>query len=195
MSTTLHTGHRINLEKTAPGLTRVRIGLGWKVNAVEGQPFDLDASVFLCRRDASDHPVMISNAHFVYYNHATSPDGAVVHSGDNRTGDKDGDDEVITVDLAKVEAEVVEMPIVVTIHDADVRKQTFGMVTDAYVKVYNDETGETIAAYDLDEDYADKTALQFGSLYRKDGEWRFQAVGAGFKLNLATFIRKLGGTV
>ena len=195
MSTTLHTGHRINLEKTAPGLQRVRIGLGWKVNAVEGQPFDLDASVFLCRRDASDHPVMISNAHFVYYNHATSPDGAVVHSGDNRTGDKDGDDEVITVDLAKVEAEVVEMPIVVTIHDADVRKQTFGMVTDAYVKVYNDETGETIAAYDLDEDYADKTALQFGSLYRKDGEWRFQAVGAGFKLNQATFIRKLGGTV
>lgn len=195
MSTTLHTGHRINLEKTAPGLTRVRIGLGWKVNAVEGQPFDLDASVFLCRRDASDHPVMISNAHLVYYNHATSPDGAVVHSGDNRTGDKDGDDEVITVDLARVEAEVVEMPIVVTIHDADVRKQTFGMVTDAYVKVYNDETGETIAEYDLDEDYADKTALQFGSLYRKDGEWRFQAVGAGFKLNLATFIRKLGGTV
>ncbi|MGI4843879.1 MAG: TerD family protein [Janthinobacterium lividum] len=195
MSTTLHTGHRINLEKTAPGLQRVRIGLGWKVNAVEGQPFDLDASVFLCRRDASDHPVMISNAHFVYYNHATSPDGAVVHSGDNRTGDKDGDDEVITVDLVKVEAEVVEMPIVVTIHDADVRKQTFGMVTDAYVKVYNDETGETIAEYDLDEDYADKTALQFGSLYRKDGEWRFQAVGAGFKLNLATFIRKLGGTV
>lgn len=195
MSTTLHTGHRINLEKTAPGLKRVRIGLGWKVNAVEGQPFDLDASVFLCRRDASDHPVMISNAHFVYYNHATSPDGAVVHSGDNRTGDKDGDDEVITVDLAKVETDVVEMPIVVTIHDADVRKQTFGMVTDAYVKVYNDETGETIAEYDLDEDYADKTALQFGSLYRKDGEWRFQAVGAGFKLNLATFIRKLGGTV
>ena len=195
MSTTLHTGHRINLEKTAPGLKRVRIGLGWKVNAVEGQPFDLDASVFLCRRDASDHPVMISNAHFVYYNHATSPDGAVVHSGDNRTGDKDGDDEVITVDLAKVETEVVEMPIVVTIHDADVRKQTFGMVTDAYVKVYNDDTGEVIAQYDLDEDYSDKTALQFGSLYRKDGEWRFQAVGAGFKLNLATFIRKLGGTV
>ena len=195
MATTLETGHRINLEKTAPGLKRVRIGLGWKVNAAAGQAFDLDSSVFLCRKDAGDNPVMISNAHFVYYNHTTSPDGAVVHSGDNRTGDKDGDDEVITVDLARVEAEVVEMPIVVTIHDADVRKQTFGSVTDAYVKVYNDETGETIAEYDLDEDYSDKTALQFGSLYRKDGEWRFHAVGAGFKLSLATFIRKLGGTV
>src|SRR5690606_19339404 len=145
MSTTLHTGHRINLEKSAPGLKRVRVGLGWKVNAVEGHPFDLDASVFLCRRDANDHPVMISNAHFVYYNHTTSPDGAVVHSGDNRTGDKDGDDEVIIVDLGKVDATVVEMPIVVTIHDAEVRRQNFGSVSGAYVKVYNDETGETIA--------------------------------------------------
>lgn len=195
MATTLETGHRINLEKTAPGLKRVRIGLGWQVNAVDGQPFDLDSSVFLCRKDAEDNPVMISNAHFVYYNHTTSPDGAVVHSGDNRTGDKDGDDEVITVDLGKVDAAVMEMPIVVTIHEAEARRQNFGRVTGAYVRIYNDESGETIAQYDLNEDYSDKTALQFGSLYRRDGEWRFQAVGAGFKLNLATFIRKLGGTV
>ena len=195
MSATLETGHRINLEKTSPGLKRVRIGLGWKVNAADGQGFDLDSSVFLCRKNAADEPVMISNAHFVYYNQTTSPDGAVVHSGDNRTGDKDGDDEVITVDLSRVQADVVEMPIVVTIHDAEARKQNFGRVNGAYVKVYNDETGEELAKYDLNEDYSDKTALQFGSLYRKDGEWRFQAVGAGFKLNLATFIRKLGGTV
>lgn len=195
MSTMLETGHRINLEKTAPGLKRVRIGLGWKVNPTDGQPFDLDTSVFLCKRDEQDNPVMLSNAHFVYYNHTASPDGAVVHSGDNRTGDRDGDDEIITVDLAKVEPAVVEMPIVVTIHDAEVRRQNFGVVSGAYVKVYNDETGAVLAQYDLNEDYSDKTALQFGSLYRKDGEWRFQAVGAGFKLNLATFIRKLGGTV
>ena len=195
MSTTLQTGHRINLEKTAPGLKRVRIGLGWKVNAADGHAFDLDSSVFLCKKDADDHPVMISNAHFVYYNHTTSPDGAVVHSGDNRTGDKDGDDEVITVDLARVDPAVLEMPIVVTIHDAERRTQTFGSVSGADGKVDTDETGETIAQYDLNEDYSDKTALQFGSLYRRDGEWRFQAVGAGFKLNLATFIRKLGGTV
>ena len=195
MSTTLETGHRINLEKAAPGLKRVRIGLGWKVNAADGQAFDLDASVFLCRKNAADDPVMISNAHFVYYNQTTSPDGAVVHSGDNRTGDKDGDDEVITVDLVRVDPEVMELPIVVTIHEGEARKQNFGRVNGAYVKVYNDETGEQLASYDLNEDYSDKTALQFGSLYRKDGEWRFQAVGAGFKLNLATFIRKLGGTV
>jgi tellurium resistance protein TerD len=195
MATTLETGHRINLEKTAPGLKRVRIGLGWKVNATAGQAFDLDSSVFLCGKNANDDPVMLSNAHFVYYNHTTSPDGAVVHSGDNRTGDKDGDDEVITVDLAKVDPAVLEMPIVVTIHEAEARRQTFGSVNDAYIKVYNDDTGEVIAEYDLDADYSDKTALQFGSLYRRDGEWRFQAVGAGFKLNLATFIRKLGGTV
>jgi tellurium resistance protein TerD len=195
MSTTLETGHRINLEKTSPGLKRVRIGLGWKVNAIEGQAFDLDASIFLCKRDIADNPILISNAHFVYYNQTTSPDGAVVHSGDNRTGNKDGDDEVITVDLARVDAGVVEMPIVVTIHEAEARRQTFGRVNDAYVKVYNDETGQVLAQYKLDEDYADKTALQFGSLYRKDGEWRFQAVGAGFKLNLAAFVRKLGGTL
>ena len=170
MSTMLETGHRINLEKTAPGLKRVRIGLGWKVNAAAGQAFDLDSSVFLCKKDANDDPVMLSNAHFVYYNHTTSPDGAVVHSGDNRTGDKDGDDEVNTVDLARVDPTVVEMPIVVTIHDAEVRKQTFGSVNDAYIKVYNDDTGETLAEYDLDADYSDKTALQFGSLYRRDGE-------------------------
>jgi tellurium resistance protein TerD len=195
MATTLETGHRINLEKSAPGLKRVRIGLGWKVNATAGQAFDLDSSVFLCGKNANDDPVMLSNAHFVYYNHTTSPDGAVVHSGDNRTGDKDGDDEVITVDLAKVDPAVLEMPIVVTIHEAEARRQTFGSVNDAYIKVYNDDSGEVIAEYDLDADYSDKTALQFGSLYRRDGEWRFQAVGAGFKLNLATFIRKLGGTV
>ncbi|MEO7495975.1 MAG: TerD family protein [Massilia sp.] len=195
MSTTLETGHRINLEKSAPGLKRVRIGLGWKVNAADGQAFDLDASVFLCRKNEADDPVMISNAHFVYYNQPKSPDGAVVHSGDNRTGDKDGDDEVITVDLSRVQADVVELPIVVTIHDAEARRQNFGRVSGAYVKLYNDESGEEIAKYDLNEDYSDKTALQFGSLYRKDGDWRFQAVGAGFKLNLATFIRKLGGTV
>jgi len=195
MTTQLEAGHRINLEKNAPGLKRVRVGLGWKVNAADGHAFDLDSSVFLCSHDAAGDPKMLSNAHFVYYNKNTSPDGAVVHSGDNRTGDKDGDDEVIVVDLAKVEAGVVEMPIVVTIHDAEARKQNFGRVSGAYIKVYNDETNEELAKFDLSEDYSDKTALQFGSLYRKDGEWRFQAVGVGFKLTLATFIRKLGGTV
>ena len=173
----------------------MRIGLGWKVNAAEGEEFDLDLTVFLCKKNAADEPEMLSNAHLVFYNELTSPDGAVVHSGDNRTGDKEGDDEEVTVDLAKVQAEVVEMPIVVTIHDAEARKQNFGRVNGAYVKVYNDETGKVLATYDLNEDYSDKTALQFGSLYRKDGNWRFHAVGVGFKLNLATFIRKLGGTV
>ena len=195
MSTILEAGHRINLEKTSPGLKRVRIGLGWKVNAAQGEEFDLDLSVFLCNKNASGEPVMLSNSHIVFYNQLTSPDGAVVHSGDNRSGDKDGDDEVVTVDLAKVQAEVVELPIIVTIHEAEVRKQNFGKVNDAYIKVYNDQTGAVLAQYDLNEDYSDKTALQFGSLYRKDGEWRFHAVGAGFKLNLAAFIRKLGGTV
>ena len=195
MSTTLEAGHRINLQKTAPGLKRVRIGIGWKVNAAEGEEFDLDLTVFLCKKNAADEPVMLSNAHLVFYNQLTSPDGAVVHSGDNRTGDKDGDDEVVTVDLTKVDANIVELPIVVTIHEAEERKQTFGRVNGAYVKVYNDETGKELAKYDLNEDYSDKTALQFGSLYRKDGDWRFHAVGVGFKLNLATFIRKLGGTV
>ena len=195
MSTILEAGHRINLEKTSPGLKRVRIGLGWKVNAAQGEEFDLDLSVFLCKKDAGGDPVMLSNSHIVFYNQLSSPDGAVVHSGDNRSGDKDGDDEVVTVDLAKVQADVVELPIVVTIHEAETRRQNFGKVNDADIKVYNDHTGAVLAQYDLNEDYSDKTALQFGSLYRKDGEWRFHAVGAGFKLNLAAFIQKLGGTV
>ena len=126
---------------------------------------------------------------------AAAAGGAPAASSSCSAGAGDGDDEYVSVDLAKVPADVDKIVLAVTIHDAEARKQNFGRVNGAYVKVYNDETGEELAQYDLDADYSDKTALQFGSLDRKDGEWRFQAVGAGFKLNLATFIRKLGGTV
>lgn len=195
MSTTLETGHRINLEKTAPGLKRVRIGLGWKVNAADGQPFDLDSSVFLCKKNAADDPVMISNAHFVYYNQTTSPDGAVVHSGDNRTGDKDGDDEVITVDLTRVQADVVELPIIVTIHDAEARKQNFGMVSKAFIRCVNANGNAELARYDLSEDGSTEAAMIFGEVYRAGADWKFKAIGQGFKGGLGPLAKNYGVNV
>lgn len=190
----IEAGGRINLTKEAPGMKRVRIGLGWKANSFDGSPFDLDASVFMCKADADGNPKLINNAHFVYFNNKTSPDGAVAHAGDNRTGDVEGDDETIIVDLDKISADVTELSVVVTIHEGAARKQNFGKVRDSYVKIYNDETGEVVAQHRLEEDSSDATALQFGSLYKLDGQWRFKAVGAGYKKGLEAFVGIYGGT-
>lgn len=191
----IEAGGRINLSKAAPGLKRVRVGLGWKANSFDGSPFDLDASVFMCKADADGNPRLISNAHFIFFNNKTSPDGAVVHAGDNRNGDVDGDDETIIVDLDKISVEATELSIVVTIHEALARKQNFGKVRDSYVKIYNDETGEILAKHSLEEDSSEAAALQFGSLYKLDGQWRFKAVGAGYKKGLDAFVGIYGGTV
>lgn len=190
----LKDGGRINLQKTEPGLTRVRVGLGWKPNAFDGQSFDLDASAFLCKHEAGD-PKLISGKHFVFYNQKTSPDGAVVHAGDCRNGAKDGDDETITVDLTKIEAGVAEISFVVTIHEAAARKQNFGKVQGSYIKLYNDETGAELAKFDLGEDFSDQTSMQFGSLYLMDGQWRFKAVAAGYKNGLEQFFSVYGSSL
>lgn len=187
----LKDGGRINLQKTEPGLTRVRVGLGWKPNAFDGQAFDLDASAFLCKDVAGD-PKLASGQHFVFYNNLKSPDGAVVHLGDCRTGDKDGDDETITVDLSKIAAGITEISFVVTIHEAEARKQNFGKVNGSYIKLYNDETGAELAVFNLGEDFSDQTSMQFGSLYMLDGQWRFKAVAAGYKNGLEQFFKVYG---
>jgi len=200
----LEKGARINLSKDAPELKRVRIGLGWDANKFDsGTEFDLDASAFVCKMDASGAPKLLSDDYFVFYGSThispdgfkSSPDNAVRHSGDNRTGAGDGDDETMTVDLAALTADASEISIIVTIHKADERRQNFGQVSNSYIKLYDDETGKEIAKYALEDEFSTETAVQFGSLYKKDGHWLFKAVGAGFKKGLADFVRIYGGNL
>lgn len=179
----LQKGGRLNLSKEVPGLKRVRFGLGWSANNTDtGYAFDLDASAFLIGANGK----CPNTDYVVYYGKPdkTSFDGSTVHSGDNLTGDGDGDDEVITVSLNKVNAEIERIVFVATIYEAELRKQNFGQVRDAYIKMYDDETGKEIAKYDLSEDFSAETAVTFGELYKKDGEWRFMAVGQGFNKGL-----------
>lgn len=192
----LEKGARINLSKDSPDLKRVRVGLGWDPNPTDtGTDFDLDASVFICKPDASGNPKLISDNHFVFYGNKLSPDGAVAHLGDNLTGGGAGDDETITVDLSKITAEATELSFVVTIYKETERKQNFGQVRNSYIKLYNDETGAEIAKYSLEDDFSTETAVQFGSLYKKDGHWLFKAVGAGYRKGLADFVVVYGGNL
>ncbi|WP_205426614.1 TerD family protein [Helicobacter suis] len=189
MSVSLVKGGRLSLSKEKPGLSKIVVGLGWDVNASDtGREFDLDASAFLT--DASGK--VSDDANFVFYNNLTSKDGSVVHTGDNRTGAGEGDDESIKVDLSKVSADIKEINIVVTIHEASERKQNFGMVRNAFVRVVDESDGKEILRYDLEEDFSIETALMFGRLYRDNNEWKFAAVGTGFKEGLAGFCKQFG---
>jgi tellurium resistance protein TerD len=191
----LSKGGRINLAKVAPTLKRARIGLGWNTKSHDsGAHFDIDASAFILKA-ATPNNTLLSEAHFIFYNNLSSPEGAVKHTGDNRTGEGAGDDESIIIDLAKLPAEAVEISFVVTIHEGTAKRQNFGQIVDAFINLYNDQTGETIATYDLDEEFSLETAVQFGSLYRKDGEWGFKAVGAGYTVGLGEFVKQYGGEV
>lgn len=188
MSINLKKGNSLNLTKTEPALTRVQVGLGWELPA-SVPPLDLDVSAFVCRLNERQEPKLLSEQHFVFYNNKATPNGAVVHSGDNRSGAGDGDDETLVLDLAKLEPEVREISFVVTIHEAAERKQHFGMLKDAYIRVYNEQTGKVLCTYDLDEAFGRETAVQMGSLVRNaEGQWEFRAVGAGYALDLGTFV-------
>lgn len=186
-------GTGISLTKTVPSLRRVRVGLGWDTaGSASPYEFDLDASAFICRNIAS--PKLLSNQHFVFYNQASDPEQSVRHTGDNRTGAGDGDDESLIIELGRVNAMADEISFIATIHDADVRGQSFGQVRNSYIAIYNDETGDVIAQYRLEDSFAGKSAVQFGSLYRQNGEWIFKAVGEGLNVGLADIILKYGGT-
>jgi tellurium resistance protein TerD len=188
-------GGRINLSKTAPALKRVRVGLGWDMKRQGAGPhFDIDASAFVLKAGMPNN-MLLSELHFVFYNNLASPDGAVTHSGDNRTGEGTGDDETMIVDLARMPAEAAEISFVVTIHEGQTRRQNFGQIAAAHITLYNDETGAVVATYALDEEFSLETALQFGSLYRKEGEWHFKAVGAGYAVGLGEFVKQYGGDV
>lgn len=192
MTVTLTKGQRVSLEKVAPGLSEVFIGLGWDTNVTDsGYEFDLDASAFLL----ASNEKLISDNHFIFYNNLTSPDPSksVEHTGDNLTGAGDGDDEVIKINLQKVPAEVQKIVITVTIHEADKRRQNFGQVQNAFVRVVNCQNEEEIIRYDLTEDYSIETALIMAELYRKDGEWRMNAIGSGYEGGLKALIERYEG--
>lgn len=187
MTINLSKGERISLEKVAPGLVEIFVGLGWDINVTDtGSDFDIDASVFLL--DSSEK--LISDKHFIFYNNQKSPDPeqSVQQRGDNRTGAGEGDDEIIDVNLKTVPAEVAKIAIAVTIHEADKRQQNFGQVTNAFVRIVNCENEAEIIRYDLTEDFSIETALIMAELYRKDGEWRMNAVGAGYEGGLQALV-------
>jgi len=188
MAINLSKAGNVSLTKAAPGLKKILVGLGWDARATDGAAFDLDASCFLLNASGK----VRSDADFIFYNNLKSQDGSVEHTGDNRIGDGEGDDEVIKVNLESLPADVEKVAFVVTIHEADVRKQNFGMVSNAYMRVINDDNKEEIAKYDLSEDASTNTAMIFGEIYRHNGEFKFKAVGQGYDGGLAGVCRNYG---
>ena len=187
MTVNLTKGQRVSLEKVSPGLKEVFIGLGWDINATDtGADFDIDASVFML----GSNEKLISDRHFVFYNNLTSPDSSqsVQQRGDNLTGAGEGDDEIIDVNLQTMPPEVAKIAIAVTIHEAEQRKQNFGQVSNAFVRIVNCENEKEIIRYDLTEDYSIETALIMAELYRKDGEWRMNALGSGYEGGLQALL-------
>ncbi|KPF85605.1 chemical-damaging agent resistance protein C [alpha proteobacterium AAP38] len=188
MAINLSKGGNISLSKEEPGLRKILVGLGWDERSTDGAGFDLDASAFLLAGSGK----VRSDADFIFYNQLKSPCGAVEHTGDNKTGAGEGDDESLRVDLARVPESVVKIPVAVTIHDAQARRQNFGMIQSAFIRVVNEETGREIARYDLTEDMSTETAMIFGELYRHGGDWKFRAVGQGFAGGLGPLATSYG---
>jgi len=191
MSISLSKGGNLSLSKEAPGLSKIIIGLGWDTRSTDGQAFDLDASAFLLNEASK----IRSDADFIFYNQLKSADGSVEHTGDNTTGEGEGDDEQIKVDLNRVPPEVQKVSVAVTIHDADARRQNFGMVANAFIRVVNEANNNEIARYDLSEDASTNTAMIFGELYRHGAEWKFRAVGQGYDGGLGPLARNFGVNV
>ena len=176
MAVSLTKGGNVNLSKEAPGLNKIAVGLGWDARATDGAAFDLDASAFLVKMDGK----VRSDSDFCFYNNKVVGDGAVQHMGDNTTGAGEGDDEVVKVELSKVPQDLDKVVFTVTIYDAETRRQNFGQVSHAFIRVVNEEGGQEIARYDLSEDASVETAMIFGEIYRAGSEWKFKAVGQGF---------------
>lgn len=191
MGVSLAKGGNVSLTKLAPSLQAVRTGLGWDARSTTGAEFDLDASVMVCGADGR----VLSDAHFVFYNNLVSPDGFVVHTGDERSGETEGDDEVVKVALTSLNPTVDKLVFVATIHDADARGQNFGQVSNAFIRVVNEQDGSEMARYDLSEDASTETAMVFGELYRKDAEWKFKAIGQGYASGLEGIARDYGVSI
>ncbi|MBE7160996.1 MAG: TerD family protein [Williamsia herbipolensis] len=191
MGVSLSKGGNVSLTKEAPHLTAVSVGLGWDIRTTTGTDFDLDASAIAVGTDKK----VLSDKHFVFFNNLTSPDGSIEHAGDNLTGEGEGDDEVIKVNLAAVPPEVDSIVFPVSIYDADSRSQSFGQVRNAFIRVVDQSNSNEIARYDLSEDASTETAMVFGELYRNGSEWKFRAVGQGYASGLAGIARDYGVNV
>lgn len=189
MSVNLSKGQKVSLTKGNPGLKNVVVGLGWDVNAFDsGADFDLDASAFLLSANGKT----ADSKDFVFYGNLQHPSGAVIHTGDNLTGEGEGDDESIKVDLSKIPENIMKIAFTATIYDADARRQTFGQVNNAYIRIYDELTNQELLRYDLGEDFSIETAVVFGELYRNNGEWKFNAIGSGYRGGLAALCGSFG---
>lgn len=188
MALSLQKGGNLSLSKTDPTLSKLVVGLGWDPRATDGAEFDLDASVFMLNAAGK----VRGEQDFIYYNQKKSAEGSVEHTGDNRSGEGDGDDESINVDLALVPADIDKISVTVTIHDAEARKQSFGQVANAFIRIVNAVTGVEIVRFDLAEDASTETAMVFGELYRHNGEWKFRAVGQGYAGGLKAMCGQYG---
>lgn len=189
MAISLAKGQKVDLTKTNPGLSNVVVGLGWDTNKYDGgQDFDLDASIFLLNESGKCN----SDKDFIFYNQLEGGNGSVVHTGDNRTGEGDDDDEKVKVNLNAVPSTIQKISFVITIHDAEARNQNFGQVSNAFVRVVNEESNEELIRYDLGEDFSIETAVIVGELYRHNGEWKFSAVGSGYQGGLARIATDFG---
>jgi tellurium resistance protein TerD len=191
MAISLQKGGNVNLSKEAPGLAKMTIGLGWDTRATDGAAFDLDGAVFLLNTGGK----VRSDADFIFYNNLKSADGSIVHSGDNLTGAGEGDDETVTIDLGKVPADIDKIVVGVTIHEAETRRQNFGMVSKAFIRCVNADGGSEIARYDLSEDGSTEAAMVFGEVYRNGADWKFRAIGQGFQGGLGPLAKSFGVAV
>jgi tellurium resistance protein TerD len=191
MAISLQKGGNVNLSKEAPGLAKMTIGLGWDTRATDGAGFDLDGAVFLLNTGGK----VRTDADFIFYNNLKSIDGSIVHSGDNLTGAGEGDDETVTIDLGKVPADVDKIVVGVTIHEAETRRQNFGMVSKAFIRCVNADGGSEIARYDLSEDGSTEAAMVFGEVYRHGADWKFRAIGQGFQGGLGPLAKSFGVAV
>ena len=189
MPVSLSKGQKVNLTKDNPGLSKVGVGLGWDTNQFDtGGDFDLDASAFLL----SDSGKVSSQDDFIFYGNLNHVSGSVIHQGDNRTGTGEGDDELINVDLSKVPDNITRITFTATIHEAEERRQNFGQVSNAYIRVFDEANGNEILRYDLGEDFSIETAVVFGELYKNNGEWKFNALGSGYQGGLAALCASYG---
>ena len=191
MSVSLTKGGNVSLTKQAPGMTEVLVGLGWDARTTTGDDFDLDASAIMLTPEGR----ALSDQHFIFFNNTASPDGSVQHTGDNLTGEGEGDDEAIHVDLRTVPPEVAKIVFPVTIYDGEARHQGFGQVRNAFIRIVDRSGGTEVARYDLTEDASTETAMLFGELYRNGDEWKFRAVGQGYSAGLAGIARDFGVNV
>jgi len=192
MAISLQKGAKVDLTKGNPGLSKLVVGLGWDTNKYDGgADFDLDAAAFLLGANGK----VASDTDFVFYNNLTHSSGAVVHQGDNLTGEGDGDDEQITIDLSKVPASYEKIAFTVTIHDSESRKQNFGQVSNSFIRLVNETDGSEIMRYDLGEDFSVETAVIVAELYRAGADWKFNAIGSGFKDGLSALCKNYGVNV